>query len=93
VDDQGRAAYRQIMPDPFSEGMEVINDDGTISRRPHRMPDEVLFDVLIPDLPQITELHFYSSARQDHGHERHGAAERVAALDVRTRKGGSHGCG
>jgi hypothetical protein len=90
VDAQGRVIYRQMLPDPFSVGMEIFSDEGVV-RMPHQMPEEVALDVLIPDLPQITELHLYSSARPHREHEREKGAERVGALDLRTRKGGGYG--
>ncbi|MGH9719595.1 MAG: hypothetical protein ACRD8O_05245 [Bryobacteraceae bacterium] len=93
VDNQGRAIYRHLIPDPFSGSMEVFNEGGTISRKSHPMHEEILFDVLVPDLPQITAVHFYGSAASEHEHEHRAEkpAERIAALDIRPRKGGDYG--
>jgi len=91
VDAQGRVIYRHRVSDPFGLGMEMFEKEGRITRVPHAMHDEVTFDVLIPDVPQIAALHFFSSSKPGEEHAKTGPAERIAALDVRKRTGGEHG--
>jgi hypothetical protein len=59
VDREGRVRYRQIMADPLA-GMEMFEEDGTMTRLPHPA-HAVSIEVLVPDLPAITELHIVAN--------------------------------
>lgn len=92
VDERGEALYRQLLPDPFA-GMELFNEDGTISRT-EAMAHEATFDVLVPDLPEATSLHLYSSAAPGRHKERHGPegqAVRVVEFTLRANEDPHHG--
>ncbi len=92
VDDEGRTIYRQLMMDPFSSGMEVFEEDGTI-RRKHETHHEVTLKVFVPDLPQVAALHIYSSSNPSE-HERmrpDRPAERIAEISLRGERGGDDG--
>jgi hypothetical protein len=68
VDREGRVRYRRIMPDPLS-GMETFGRAGGITRIPHTGHD-VDVEVLVPDLPDVTELHIVSNPalQGEHAH-------------------------
>jgi hypothetical protein len=98
VDRQGQVIYRHMVADPFSGRMEVFDKDARIKRVQHRMHEEVTFDILIPDLPEIAELHFFSNTKPGEEHTMTGGehpmkrtAERIATLDIRKGQGGDHG--
>ncbi len=91
VDDKSQVIYRHRLPDPFA-GMETFEREGRITRVHGKMHDEVTFDVLIPDLPRIAGLHFYSSSKPGMlERESKGPAGKIAELDIRKREGGDHG--
>ncbi len=67
VDRQGRVRHRDIMADPLM-GMEQFGPNGDIKRLDHP-PHDVLIEVLIPDLPELAEVHAVSNPiahRGDH---------------------------
>jgi hypothetical protein len=93
VDAQGRALYRQSMQDPFSSGMEMFEEDGSM-RRKAAIPREIFFDILAPDMPELVELHFYSSTKPVGPNQEmraEGPAERIATINLRSDKEGDHG--
>lgn len=92
ADGQGRVLYRQVMEDPFL-GMEVFDRDGKIRRIPtphHRAS----LEILVPDVPELAELHIYSSSIPV-AHEKEmrelSNAERIATLSLRGEKGDDYG--
>jgi hypothetical protein len=93
VDAEGRTIYRQQMMDPFMSGVEVFDEDGTI-RRKHETPHEITLKIFVPDVPELAELHIYSSSSpSEHEQKRsQGPAERIAAIDLRGGRGGNYGC-
>jgi hypothetical protein len=59
VDRQGQLLYRTLVRSPFERSVEIFDADG----EPHRIEppnDEILFDVLVPNLPDLAEIIFYS---------------------------------
>lgn len=79
TDDNGRVYYRRGMDDPARSEVELFEEDGSMSWARIEQP-EVLFDVLIPDLPEIQEVRFFSEA-----------TEPVAVLKIQHRdKGGKN---
>lgn len=98
VDGQGRTIYRQLMEEPFL-GMEVFDRDGKI-RRTKPGQHDISLEILVPDVPELEELQIYSSikpavhtehAEQKMETRREGRAERIATLNLRGEKGGTHG--
>lgn len=102
VDAQGRTLYRKVMEEPF-QGMEVFEPDGTIRRRKPSHHD-INLEILVPDVPELEELHIYSSIKpsEQTEHAEHaahemevreeGRAERIATISLRRgEKGGSYG--
>src|SRR5215213_744503 len=90
VDGQGRTLYRQVMEEPFL-GMEVFDKDGKI-RRTQPGHHDISLEILVPDVPEVEELHLYSSIKPavHDEHDKHamemrgeGRAERVATLSLR----------
>lgn len=68
VDRDGRVRHREVMPDPLA-GMEQFEEGGLVTRLTHP-PHEVLIEVLIPDLPELAEVHLISNpATLQSGHE------------------------
>ena len=59
VDRQGRVRHREVMADPLA-GMEQFDEGGVVSRLLHS-PHNVLIEVLVPDVPDIAELHLVSN--------------------------------
>ena len=92
VDADGRAVYRQVLEDPFL-GMELFDQDGKIKRvrtEHHRTSMEIL----VPDVPEVEELHIYSSTiPSTPGRElrERSNAERIATIRLRGEKGSDHG--
>ena len=93
VDRQGGIVYRQVVEDPFL-GMEVFDRDGKIRRVKAATHDEVGLEVLVPDVPELEEIHIYSSTRPSK-HETEirdqGKAEHVATISLRGKEGGGYG--
>jgi hypothetical protein len=92
ADRQGRTIYRQLLEDPFS-GMEVFDRDGKM-RRIQMEPHQASLQILVPDVPEVEELHIYSSTIPSaHGKEmrEQSNAERIATLNLRGEKGGDYG--
>ena len=93
VDRQGGIVYRQVVEDPFL-GMEVFDRDGKIRRVKAATHDEVGLEILVPDVPELEEIHIYSSTRPSK-HETEirdqGKAEHVATISLRGKEGGGYG--
>jgi hypothetical protein len=86
---KGKVFYRRGMDDPTLPEMEVFEKDGSMRRMPSER--EVVFNVLIPDLPEIREVRFFSSAQAPaKGRKRAAkpAAEPFAVVDIRHEKTG-----
>jgi hypothetical protein len=60
VDEDGRALYRRVLRNPTEQAVEVPAADGGLQRVDVDRP-EVVFDVLVPDLPEVRDLAFYDS--------------------------------
>ena len=92
VDEQGRTIYRQQMMDPFSTGMEVFEEDGTIKRK-YETPHEVTLKVFVPDVPGLAAIHIYSSTRPTERKRmrQDRPAERIAEISIRGERGGDYG--
>ena len=58
IDDQSSFLYRQILREP-PRGVELFEDDGTISRVSVEPPDEYIIDLLLPDLPEMEEIQLF----------------------------------
>lgn len=56
----GRTLYRRVLRNPTEQAVEVPAEDGRLQRVDMRRPD-VVFDVLIPDVPEGVELRFFES--------------------------------
>jgi hypothetical protein len=56
----GRTLYRRVLRNPTEQAVEVPAEDGRLQRVDMRRP-EVVFDVLIPDVPEGVELRFFES--------------------------------
>ncbi len=90
VDTNRRTIYRALAPNPFERSVEVFDAGG----QPHRVDasgEQALFDVLIPDLPEIAALVFYSDVTPEG--RRRPRAEVVQQLPLRRpgKRGGQHG--
>ena len=57
VDAKGHSLYRQILREP-PRGVELFEDDGTISRVSVET-DEYSVELLLPDLPEIGDVHLF----------------------------------
>lgn len=57
VDAKGNLLYRQVLREP-PRGVELFEDDGTISRVSVET-DEYSVDLLLPDLPEIEDVHLF----------------------------------
>ena len=55
TDAAGRALYRRVIRDPTEQSVEVPGAGGGFARADADRP-EVIFDVLIPELPEVTQL-------------------------------------
>jgi hypothetical protein len=100
---EGRALYRRVEPDPTESRVEVVRQDGSFRNlEGHR--HEAVFDVLIPDLPEIEELRIFSSREEGaeaaaKGMGRRAPARLTATLKIRgpqkeekeEEEGGGHG--
>jgi hypothetical protein len=64
IDRQGRVRHREVMADPLA-GMEQFDEGGDVSRMLHRLPD-IEIDVLVPDLPDLAEIHLVSNPPAPH---------------------------
>jgi hypothetical protein len=92
VDGQGRTLYRQMMEEPFV-GMEVFDRDGKI-RRVKTAHHEFGMEILVPDVPELEEVHIYSSTKPaEHGKEMRETAhaEHIGTISVRGERGGGYG--
>ncbi len=58
----GDVVYRRFMSDPTAPHAEVFDDKGEASRVDVAR-QEALFDVLIPDLPEVAEVWIFSNPR------------------------------
>jgi hypothetical protein len=59
-DGRGRALFRRVTRNPTEQAVEVPAAEGGLQRVEMARP-EVVFDVLIPDLPEVAELCFFES--------------------------------
>lgn len=57
VDAKGNLLYRQMLRKP-QRGVELFEDDGTISRVSVET-DEYSVDLLLPDLPEVEDVHLF----------------------------------
>lgn len=57
VDAKGNLLYRQMLREP-QRGVELFEDDGTISRV-RVETDEYSVDLLLPDLPKVEDVHLF----------------------------------
>jgi hypothetical protein len=63
ADPQGRVVYRRVMDDPTEDSVEVPAEDGEIQRVSVERP-EVVFDILVPDLPEVSELRIFAQSKR-----------------------------
>lgn len=92
VDKQGRTIYRQTVED-FGAGMEVFERDGKI-RRIKDSHDEFGLEILVPDVPDLEEIHIYSSTKPSEDEREmieEGTAQRIATINLRGGTGGGYG--
>jgi len=60
VDRQGRVRHREVMADPLA-GMEQFDEGGVVRRLLHSQHN-VVIEILVPDVPDITDLHLVSNS-------------------------------
>jgi hypothetical protein len=60
TDADGSTLFRRVQPNPTGPSVEVPGPQGGLHRVDIERP-EVVFDVLIPDLPEAAELRFFES--------------------------------
>jgi hypothetical protein len=77
TDADGQVFYRRITAAPSLGEVELFEEDSTFTRARMEQP-EVIFDVLIPDLPEVSEVRFFNET----------GAEPVAVLKIRGRQRG-----
>lgn len=90
VDRKERALYRPVMANPFENSSEIFESDGSMHRE-ERVRDEFVFDVLIPDLPDITELLFYSDVTANGKRSLRSDMVKRLPLKRAARRGGRNG--
>lgn len=54
----GEVLYRRFMENPLEPSAEVFDKNGQITRV-DIVKEQIMFDLLIPDLPESAELHLY----------------------------------
>jgi hypothetical protein len=64
LDAHGRVVYRARQRNPFERTVELFETSGEMQRLETKR-EQALFDVLMPDRPDIVELRFYSSFTPD----------------------------
>jgi hypothetical protein len=82
VDAQGAAVYRRLMHNLLPWSVEIFDEEGGVTRQ-DSVPEEVWFDVLIPDLPEITELRLYANPGPFETGRRARGGRPLAAFPVR----------
>jgi len=94
VDGEGRAIHRHVLHDPFARSMERFDDGGLITRMAPMdpmEPEEVGFDVLVPDVADAAAVHLYSSNPPGGSEPGSRGAACIAAIDVPPTEGGDDG--
>lgn len=63
MDGAGQVFYRQILNDPIHDGMEQFEEDGSVTRIRHGAAHDhaVTIEILVPDIPELDEVHVISS--------------------------------
>lgn len=87
VGPKGVVLYRRSVPDPTEPSMEVRDEGGGL-KRARAVHTDVTFDVIVPDLPGLTEIRLFSSTAGSPHPEREGLARHVATLALREADGG-----
>lgn len=76
LDRQGRVRHREVLADPLT-GMEQFDTGGQVRRLMHPAHD-VQIEVLVPDLPELAELHLVSNPlARPGGHDTASGPERT----------------
>lgn len=84
TDEDGAVKYRRVLEDPTEDAVEVPGEDGNPQRVSVERP-EVVFDVLVPDEPDIAEVRVFAEPKTDAGRRtaRPRPMEPIARLSVR----------
>ena len=81
-DDAGELAFVRVLPEPLLGSVEVHDPDGAIHRE--FGPREVVFEVLVPDLPDAATLVLVGEpTRRVPGPEDAGGVAELARFDLR----------
>lgn len=59
ADADGNVIYRRVMEDPTQDSAEVPSESGELQRITVDRP-EVVFNVLVPDLPEVSEIRLFA---------------------------------
>ena len=86
ADGKGAVYHREVMPDPLL-GMEQFEEKGQINRINHPA-HQVSLEVLVPDLPEVSELHLVSNPLGIHEHGEPSRLKRTV-LKLPSENGGS----
>ncbi len=89
IDREGRVRHRDVMADPLL-GMEQFSPDGAIKRLDHPAHN-VEIEVLIPDLPELAEVHVVSNSVARRGDREHGPSRTQLSIRGRTPNDGRDG--
>ena len=91
IDREGRVRHRDVMADPLL-GMEQFGTDGAIKRLDHPA-HTVEIEVLIPDFPELAEVHVVSNPVARRGDHAHGPSRTQLTVRGRTPTDGRDGPG
>jgi len=79
----GSVLYRRVMQDPADPSVEVRTEGGGL-RQARPVRDDVSFEILVPDLPEVAEVRIFSSPKTGPvGQLREEPARQVAAFPLR----------
>jgi hypothetical protein len=94
ADGKGGIYQREVMPDPLL-GMEQFGKGGEMTRLNHP-PHDITIEILVPDMPGISEVHLVSNAKAQAGATASSLKRTVLTLskdtggDVPDHPGGGH---
>ena len=58
---RGETLYRVLVPNPLERSVEVFEADGSIKREEEANKESCMFEVLIPDIPEMESLAVFSN--------------------------------
>lgn len=82
TDGKGGFYHREVMPDPLV-GMEQFGKDGEMTRLNHP-PHDITLEILVPDMPGVSELHLVSNTKAKAGTTASGLKRTVLKLPKET---------